>query len=204
MVFGQGSRGTRAAGSLTSQQIRDQASRNPNGLWVDPEFKEDRALYLRASASGTPSITFNGGRPIRWLRPHELKGASPGDIELIKDGVSSGDVIQGELGDCYLLGAMSSIAAAAYRGERGALLKRLIKTGSAELGLGFVTFQMYTFGEWVETTVDTLLPCDESGAPLLAHSGPWSYSLTRARTPSKGWLKCGQPQHTLGSRSADW
>ena len=75
--------------------------------------------------------------------------------------------IQGELGDCYLLGAMSSIAAAAHKGERGALLKRLIKTGSAELGLGFVTFEMYSFGEWVETTVDTLLPCNESGALTL-------------------------------------
>ena len=75
---------------------------------------------------------------------------------------------QGELGDCYLLGAMSSIAAATIKGESGALLKKLIKTGSAELGLGFVTFEMYSFGEWVETTVDTLLPCDESGA----HPGP--------------------------------
>ena len=92
MVFGHASRGTRASGSLTSQQIREQASRSPGGqLWVDPEFKEDRALYHTA---GAPKITFNGGRPIRWLRPHELKGAIPGDIELIKDGVSSGDVIQ--------------------------------------------------------------------------------------------------------------
>jgi len=77
--------------------------------------------------------------------------------------------VQGELGDCYLLGAMSSIAAAGYQGERGALLKRLIKTGSVELGLGFVTFEMYSFGEWVETTVDTLLPCNEQGEPLFAH-----------------------------------
>ena len=92
MVFGHASRGTRASGSLTSQQIREQANRSPGGqLWVDPEFKEDRALYHTA---GAPKITFNGGRPIRWLRPHELKGAIPGDIELIKDGVSSGDVIQ--------------------------------------------------------------------------------------------------------------
>ena len=108
MVFGQASRGTRASGSLTSQQIREQASRSPGGqLWVDPEFKEDGALYRRAPAGGgAPKITFNGGRPIRWLRPHELKGAVPGDIELIKDGVSSGDVIQvgrrlsGGLGAC--------------------------------------------------------------------------------------------------------
>ena len=94
MVFGQASRGTRASGSLTSQQIREQASRSPGGqLWVDPEFKEDRALYQHAGG-GAPKITFNGGRPIRWLRPHELKGAVPGDIELIKDGVASGDVLQ--------------------------------------------------------------------------------------------------------------
>ena len=94
MVFGQGPRGP--SGGLTSKQVREQASRSPGGqLWVDPEFKEDGALYRRASAGGgAPKITFNGGRPIQWLRPHELKGASPGDIELVKDGVSSGDVIQ--------------------------------------------------------------------------------------------------------------
>ena len=53
MVFGHASRGTRASGSLTSQQIREQASRSPGGqLWVDPEFKEDRALHRGVHALG--------------------------------------------------------------------------------------------------------------------------------------------------------
>ena len=103
---------------------------------------------------------------------------------------------QGELGDCYLLGAMSSIAAATIKGESGALLKKLIKTGSAELGLGFVTFEMYSFGEWVETTVDTLLPCDESGA----HPGPrrtlaptLSLSLSHSPNPHPGFSPSPSP-----------
>ena len=48
---------------------------------------------------------------MRWLRPHEVTGADASSIDLIKDGLTAGDVVQGELGDCYLLGAMSSIAA---------------------------------------------------------------------------------------------
>ncbi len=156
----------------SAAQISDQTSRSGQ-RWVDQDFKDDAALYGR-----TRSHNFNNGNPIKWLRPHELKDAKASEIELIKDGVGAGDVVQGELGDCYLLGAMSSIAAAAHKGDTGGLLKKLIKSGAAELDKGFVTFQLYSFGEWIDITVDTLVPCDAEGSPLFA----------RCKDPSEMWV----------------
>ena len=53
------------------------------------------------------SLSFNElGEKISWLRPHQLS-ANP---QLFVDGAGRFDVVQGELGDCWLLAAMSSLA----------------------------------------------------------------------------------------------
>eukprot|EP00965_Chrysotila_dentata_P213303 6187551-Pleurochrysis_carterae.AAC.3 len=64
-------------------------------------------------------------RDLMFERIACLAGADESQLELIKDGVEAGDVQQGELGNCYLLGAMSAIAAAgAAQSEVGALFRR--------------------------------------------------------------------------------
>lgn len=167
MGFGSGD-GTRALnGDLTQAQVLQECSRLPRGaLWVDQRFSAENltTLYM----TGEPTAVdkpFNGGN-VRWLRPHEFSGVDPSQLALIVGGATAGDVIQGELGDCYLLGAMSSIAARD-------MLGKLIKPGVSPLeciNKGFMTWQLYKFGEWVEVTVDTLLPCNDEGKPIFAHA----------------------------------
>ena len=43
---------------------------------------------------------------------------------------------------------------------------------------GFLTFLLYKFGEWVEVSVDTLLPCNEEARPIFAH----------AKDPNELWV----------------
>lgn len=45
--------------------------------------------------------------PHPWLRPNEFAK----DPELFKGGVEAGDVVQGQLGDCWILGALAAVAA---------------------------------------------------------------------------------------------
>jgi hypothetical protein len=136
---------------LSHTQILAECSSLGGALWEDRAFSAqgDRALYLPRGSTAR----YNGGQKIKWLRPNEMTGAGS-SVDFIRDGAESGDVIQGELGDCYLLGAMSSIASAG-------LLKRLVRNDqevAADLAKGFITFTLYTFGDWVEVSVDTLLP----------------------------------------------
>ncbi|KAL1529927.1 hypothetical protein AB1Y20_000855 [Prymnesium parvum] len=161
MVFGSGKR--RAHNDdLTRAQVLEECARLAGAPWEDPVFSAqgDRALYLRRNSTAR----YNNGLKIKWLRPEEINGATA-DISFIKDGIEAADVIQGELGDCYLLGAMASIASKQQ-------LKRLVRSDAevaSDLAKGFITFTLYKYGEWVEVTVDTLVPCNASNEPIFAH-----------------------------------
>ena len=170
-----------AAGRPSLAEVREEVRRLGRGQrWEDRSFsaRSDSCLFR---PGGRSRPTYNDGRPINWRRPHELKGVDPARVDLVvgSDGASAGDVVQGELGDCYLLGAMSAIAAAVINQRHGALLLKRIKSGKAELDQGFVTFELYSFGEWVEVTVDTMLPCNEAAEPIFAH----------CRDPNEQWVQ---------------
>lgn len=173
MVFGGGA-GARTVvhnDDMSHTQILAECASLNGQLWEDRVFtaQGDRALYLQRGSTAS----FNGGKKVKWLRPTEVKGSSTA-IDFIRDGAEAGDVIQGELGDCYLLGAMSSIAPAG-------LLKRLVRSDpevAGDLAKGFITFTLYKFGDWVEVSVDTLLPCNEANEPMFAH----------AKDPAEVWV----------------
>ena len=81
--------------ALIRQQVRqngepyvdDEFKANDSSLYKDPNQKPDYALDAI----------------VEWKRPEAI---CPGeDPAMIKDGMTSGDVKQGQLGDCWLLGS---------------------------------------------------------------------------------------------------
>lgn len=68
---------------------------------------------------------------IAWKRPKDI-AKNP---SLFVDGVEEGDVIQGQLGDCWFLGALAVVA------TRIDLLKELIVSSNPEYG--FYQFRFY-------------------------------------------------------------
>ena len=102
-----------------------------------------------------------------WKRAGEgMKGAA-----LFKDGVAPGDVIQGALGDCWLLGAMSVLAV------RDTLLHQLFK--AAYPAQGIYVLQFFKGGAWQEVIIDDLIPCGVDGTPAYA----------RCSDPSELWVQ---------------
>eukprot|EP00900_Chrysochromulina_parva_P012449 jgi/Chrpa1/21204/Chrysochromulina_OHIO_Genome00006541-RA len=175
MTFGTSDTTARVLNDDLSQvEILQECARLPrNAQWSDQRFPADipTTLYVTGEPADKP---FNNGQPVRWLRPHEIAGAVDGQLDLIKDGLAAGDVAQGELGDCYLLGAMSSIAS---RNLLGPLIKPGVDPREC-INKGFITFLLYKFGEWVEVSVDTLIPCNEESQPIFAHG----------KDPSELWV----------------
>ena len=92
---------------------------------------------LILDGNGTYS-TKNPKNTIRvdWKRPNEFCG----NPQLFVDGVEEGDVIQGALGDCYFLGALSVVA------TRKELLEPLVVAAHPEFG--FYQFKLFKNGEW--------------------------------------------------------
>jgi len=81
-----------------------------------------------------------------WTRASDLCK----DPQLFCDGVESGDVIQGSLGDCWLLGSMSVIA------TRNDLLFPLFVSSHPEQG--FYQIKFFKNGAWQVVTIDDFLP----------------------------------------------
>lgn len=104
-----------------------------------------------------------------WKRPEEF-GLEAKAILYDEASSTASDVLQGALGDCYLLGAMSVIA------TRKDLLDNIWShfkridptvTNGSLLDKGILTVQLYKDCLWHDVTVDTRLPCARGADGLL-------------------------------------
>jgi len=112
----------------------------------DPEFPTtDNSLY-----KNPPGEYQN----VQWKRPSEFC-KSP---ELFISGVESGDVIQGALGDCYFLGALSVVA------TRNDLLYPLFVSAHPEAG--FYQIKFWKNGAWRVVTIDDRIPMWSDTEPV--------------------------------------
>ena len=131
------------------------------------------------------------GEKIDWARPQDICS----EPKLVVEGTDQFDVIQvnqqmlmminigvqGRLGDCWLLAAMSSLAI------QPELLSQVLVPGqslSPSLGYsGAFLFRFWLYGAWLEVVVDDFLPCI-SGRLAFIHSDSdsefWSPLLEKA------------------------
>ncbi|KHJ89557.1 calpain clp-1 family protein [Oesophagostomum dentatum] len=135
-------------------------------LFEDPHFPaQDSSLFYSRSPP----------KRIEWLRPGEIVR----EPQLITEGHSRFDVIQGELGDCWLL------AAAANLTLKDELFYRVVPPDQSftENYAGIFHFQFWQYGKWVDVVVDDRLPTS-NGELLYMHSKShnefWSALLEKA------------------------
>uniref|UniRef100_A0A7E4VCX7 Calpain catalytic domain-containing protein n=1 Tax=Panagrellus redivivus TaxID=6233 RepID=A0A7E4VCX7_PANRE len=135
-------------------------------LYEDPEFPAtDSSLYF----SRRPP------KRVKWLRPGEIVR----EPQLISEGHSRFDVIQGELGDCWLM------AAAANLTLRDELFYRVVPPDQSftDNYCGIFHFQFWQYGRWVDVVIDDRLPTSD-GELLYMHSRDnnefWSALLEKA------------------------
>uniref|UniRef100_A0A915CZ70 Calpain catalytic domain-containing protein n=1 Tax=Ditylenchus dipsaci TaxID=166011 RepID=A0A915CZ70_9BILA len=134
-------------------------------LFEDNEFPaNDQSLYY----SKRPSVR------IEWLRPGQIIH----DPQLIAEGHSRFDVIQGELGNCWFM------AAAANLTLRDELFYRVVPPDQSftDNYAGIFHFQFWQYGHWVDVVIDDRLPT-YNGKLVYMHSRDnnefWSALLER-------------------------
>ena len=94
--------GKRSLGLVDPDRVSELLLQNlgPDSLFCDPDFPaEDSALFYSSRSEAEVS-------QFSWARPHQLVTAP----RLFVDGTSRRDVIQGVLGDCWLLSTCAAIA----------------------------------------------------------------------------------------------
>ncbi|XP_043560888.1 calpain-5-like isoform X2 [Chiloscyllium plagiosum] len=141
-------------------------------LFEDPYFPATtESLFYSKSPPG----------PIEWRRPQELC-ESP---RLFVDGISSHDLNQGQLGNCWFVAACSCLAL------RDNLWQKVIPDWKKQDWspkkpnnyAGIFHFRFWRFGEWIDVVVDDRLPTMDEKL-LFCHSSSkeefWSALLEKA------------------------
>ncbi|KAF8797221.1 Calpain-A like protein [Argiope bruennichi] len=164
--YGERGSGFRPKGEIQDfQKIRDRCLQNGT-LFEDPEFPAtDSSIYYSRSCHGA----------IEWLRPSEICS----NPRLFVEGATRFDVVQGELGDCWLLAAVANLTL------NDSLFYRVVPNDQSFISdyAGVFHFRFWQYGRWVDIVVDDRLPtCD--GRLVFMHSKHhnefWSALLEKA------------------------
>ena len=115
----------------------------------DPEFNPD------ANSVCGYSIDFNRRGQVSGLEWKRSDEYFEGDV-CVYDSLDSGDIMQGQLGDCYFLAAISSIA------EHPERLARIFLTKENE-GNGLFAVALCLNGVWEDVILDDHAPCNANG-----------------------------------------
>ncbi|XP_030235851.1 calpain-12 [Gadus morhua] len=126
-------------------------------LFSDPTFGADQ------NSIGLPEDP-DPKRVIKWLRPKEVGE----NAVFVEDSTGTTDICQGQLGNCWLLAALSCLTMHPKLFVKVVPPNQSLSTAYA----GIFHFRFWQYGEWVEVVVDDRLPVREGR--LL-----FSYSRTR-------------------------
>ncbi|XP_063320885.1 calpain-5-like [Pelmatolapia mariae] len=148
-------------------------------LFKDPLFPAtDQSLFYKRQPP--PGLT--------WKRPREICK----DPRLFVDGISTRDLHQGSLGNCWMVAAISCLA------SEPSLWKKVIpdhlnqewNPKRPDLYAGIFHFRFWRLGRWMDVVVDDHLPVSEDGVLLFCRSATprefWSALLEKAYAKLNG------------------
>eukprot|EP00301_Raphidiophrys_heterophryoidea_P023083 c7072_g1_i2.p1 GENE.c7072_g1_i2~~c7072_g1_i2.p1 ORF type:complete len:543 (-),score=143.84 c7072_g1_i2:864-2492(-) len=128
-----------------------------NELFHDNAFPPtDKSIWRDPSLKGS----WLKGKHIEWKRPAEI-GDTSAKLAVFASGgrnstsdISPDDIVQGEVGDCYFLAALSAVA------TKPDLIDSLIVEEHSKQGVYGVKF--FQQGKWQTVIIDDLFPCEHN------------------------------------------
>ncbi|XP_066034231.1 calpain-13 [Chamaea fasciata] len=148
----QGWQTTRATGNLQNlKRFNSQDFKDLRALCLSQGLLfEDATFPAHISSIGPTLLPEEKLRQIQWKRPTELQR----NPYLIMDGVSRFDIMQGEIGDCWMLAALGSLTL------RKQFLENVLPKdqGFQDDYAGIFHFRFWQYGEWVDVVIDDRLP----------------------------------------------
>ncbi|CAE7386954.1 Lmf1 [Symbiodinium sp. CCMP2456] len=123
------------------------------GVEDDPNAFQDGEFPHDNSSIGESSTKFNVGSPEVWVRARAL--GDPAEAVLF-DQIRPQDIVQGSLGDCWLLSCLCSLA------DYPSRIKSLFPSSRQLNEEGKYVVQLFDIGTeaWTETTVNEFIPCN--------------------------------------------
>lgn len=150
-----------ATGTTMMMANTSSSSSDSNDHFIDVEFPpnkksiENRNRHSQSFSFLNLIHSLGMKRAKRWLRPNELNISNEESYLPISlySSSSSRDVLQGGIGSCWFISALSVIA------ERPELLSNILVTKTYNAS-GLHQIRLCKRGEWVTVNIDDYLPCD--------------------------------------------
>lgn len=172
---------------LSQQEIVSKMNQQGATNFIDPHFPpRDTSLY------NVVQDQYPFDFVVHWRRPHEFMDHPV----VFENDVDPNDIKQGQLGDCWFLSALSSLA------ERPGMVKRLFITKDYNKE-GIYKIKICKNGEWVTVTIDDYIPCRYNGGPMFsrgAGSELWVMLMEKAYAKLHGSyqaLSAGFTKHAM-------
>ncbi|XP_029448878.1 calpain-13-like isoform X2 [Rhinatrema bivittatum] len=111
---------------------------------------EDETFPAHISSIGPSLLSEDKLRSLKWKRPSEIHR----DPQLLVEGASRFDIVQGDIGDCWVLAALGALT------TQRRFLENVLpgNQGFTQSYSGIFHFRFWQFGEWVDVVVDDRLP----------------------------------------------
>ncbi|XP_035675202.1 calpain-2 catalytic subunit-like isoform X1 [Branchiostoma floridae] len=173
------------------EALRDECLQN-GVLFEDPDFPAyDSSLYFTRHHPNLSRYQF------QWMRPQDICD----NPLFISEGVSRFDVVQGVVGDCWMLAATAALT------TLPGLFKRVVPSGQGfqDNYAGIFHFKFWRYGEWIDVVVDDRIPMvmdPVQGRPAFfsLHSDQqnefWSALLEKAYAKVHGSYEALEGGHT--------
>jgi calpain-15 len=122
----------------------------------------------------------------RWERISKISADKKVEADVFVGGIDPDDIRQGEIGDCYLLGALGVLA------TQPKLVRNLI-TPQRLSPNGIYQIKLFISGKWETIIIDDFLPVDKRGKVIFARSESiqenWVSLIEKAYAKYKGSYK---------------
>jgi len=173
---------------FSSNKYHEQPSATPNHF-IDDDFPHSKkSIFMSNKRIKLSSLLLLDGlsKAKMWLRPMDIKCDSDEKhlpITLFSN-PNPKDVIQGGVGSCWFISALSALA------DRPELLYHTIMPKFYNVS-GFHQVRLCQRGQWVEIPIDDYLPCDRKKKLIFAYSKNrqfWTSFIEKALAKLNGFL----------------
>nr|ASL70036.1 calcium-dependent cysteine protease [Dugesia japonica] len=170
-----------------------------NRKFTDPEFvpseksigltKTEELEIIYSNTTVSSSVQHILSAPIKWLRPEDLRGDEYSNSTLpwaVTRNPSSDDIVQGKLGNCWLLTGLALIA------DRPSLLERILITKDID-PYGIYQVRLCKDGIWTIVTIDDLFPANQFDQMIYSRANRkqlWVSLIEKATAKLYGSYEC--------------
>lgn len=165
-------------------------------MFTDKEFPPEASSLGDLVGDTASGVMFQGGK-VEWIRAPDLQGKEK--VGLFNNSVNSRSIMQGQLGNCWLVAAMAALAE-----HKGGIYQLFLTKQKSARGIYRINIYDGVAEKWECVTIDDYIPC-VNGKPIFSKpvgNAMWVLLLEKAFAKFCGSYANLEAGHTIWALQA--